>query len=226
MNRDKLLNALTGIMVVAALLVAVLVVRQQFFPRAAQRGGFEVQSVRDWATLAAVGHSQGPANAPVTIVEFADFECPACRVFAPTLDSALMRDSAGIRFVFRHLPLPRHRFAMRAARASECAADQSRFFEMYKALFTYQDSLGIRPWTWYAQTAGVPDTARFSTCVKSDAPMAAVARDSIAAEGLGIRGTPTVLINEFRFTGAISRAELDTLISRARAGRPAGKIRG
>src|ERR1043166_7756705 len=103
--RDKLLNLATVIMVACALLVAGTTVRRELFaPARTAAGGPTPRAQTDWAQYAVAGHAFGSANAPVTIVEFADFECPFCRTFKARIDTVRSRHPNDVRIVFRHFP--------------------------------------------------------------------------------------------------------------------------
>jgi protein-disulfide isomerase len=160
-------------------------------PAAAQRGPASTDPVPvpDWQQYAAVGHRMGPANAPVTIIEFADFECPVCRKFElGALRYIRNRYPNDVQVVFRHWPLPYHRFAYPAARAAECAGAQGKFEAYHDLLYEKQDSLGLKSFDSFARDAGVADLTVFATCDTATLPVAVIARDSAAARRIGGRG--------------------------------------
>lgn len=167
-----------------------------------------------WKTMAEVGHTSGPIDAPLVLVVFADFECPFCGKFAtsvlPHLQATYKDD---LRIVYRHWTLSYHRFAYPAAMAAECAADQGKFFEFHDAVYRQQDSLGLKPFEQFAIGAGVADTSRWRECVRTAAGAGSISQDSAAAYRLGAFGTPAVLLNGFLFRGAPSVAELDSAIA-------------
>lgn len=171
---------------------------------------FETQP--DWQDYAVGGHRIGPANADVLLVEFADFQCPACRELAGRLQASAKRLPGRVGIVFRHFPLPMHRFAMEAAIASECAARQNRFAELHDKLFEAADSIGIRTWSSFASSAGVPDVTEFERCRTDSSATSVVRHDIDAAKKLGLHGTPTVLMNGVRFSGAVPQKVLDSLV--------------
>jgi protein-disulfide isomerase len=214
--RDTLMNVVTGLMVLSALTVTGLLARRELGSPGASPSGFVVQSEPAWREYAAVGHRIGPANAPVTITEFGDFECPACRHFDEQLRTVRLRHPGEIALVYRHFPVRTHRFAVAAARASECADAQGRFEAMHDTLFANPDSLGVVPWTWYAERAGVPDTAAFAVCARASGQLVNLAADTMAARKLKLRGTPTVLVNDLRFTGSPPLDSIEAIVARAR----------
>lgn len=186
--------------VVAAVVVAVAV-RREFFPpdQNPSEPITEPIPVDNWEELIASGHSVGPRDAAATILVFEDFECPACRQFAlGPLRELRSRYGDAVRVVHRHWPLPYHRFAYPAARASECAAAQGRFEAYRDLLFEKQDSLGLKTFTEFAVESGVPDIPAFDECNSATEPVPAVTADSAAVRDVGGTGTPTVLINGLR----------------------------
>src|SRR5687768_1773115 len=142
MSKKLLLDSVTVILVVCAALVSVATVRRELYGARPSSGIPFVSTQKDWADYANAGHALGSNSAPVTIVEFSDFECPFCGRFAVFVDSlrALGRD---VRVIYRHLPGAAHRFAVPAVRASECGAELGKFEPMHAALFKHSDSLGV-----------------------------------------------------------------------------------
>ncbi|MBA2291608.1 MAG: thioredoxin domain-containing protein [Gemmatimonadales bacterium] len=189
-----------GVSLACALVVTGFVVRREISgPTAVLRprglGDYRPTAVPNWDELAAGGHRMGPPNARFVIVEFADFQCPACRQFTlKTVASLRKHYPDDVAVVYRHWPLPYHPFAHAAARASECAAAQGRFERMHDRMFILQDSIGLKPFVEFASEAGVPDTLQFVSCIEESDSSAALA-DARAAVALGGRGTPTVLVN-------------------------------
>jgi protein-disulfide isomerase len=169
-------------------------------------------SQENWRSFAEGGHRIGPANAPVVLVEFSDFQCPACRALEERLRESRKKFPRDLAIVYRHFPLNIHRFARAAAEASECAAQQGRFERMHAVLFDQPDSIGVISWRSFARLAAVPDLSAFERCMRDSTALPAVTRDRRAAEHLGADGTPTVLINGIRFSGALPQATLDSLV--------------
>jgi protein-disulfide isomerase len=198
---------------VCAVIVTTLVVRREVY-RPMPRPVPSVTIQRDWRAFTTAGHLMGPEEAKTTIVEFADFECPYCKRLDGELDS-LRRLGLDFRVLYRHFPISSHRFALVAARVSECASQQHRFAEMHHALFAFSDSMGLVPWAWYASRAKVRDTIEFSACVKSAAPIPALAADTVAARQLAIGGTPLLLIDSLRIPGAPSIDSLVAYVTRS-----------
>ncbi|HEX4734404.1 MAG TPA: Na+/H+ antiporter NhaA [Thermoleophilaceae bacterium] len=162
-------------------------------------------------------HIRGPADAPVTLVEYGDFECPYCGRAEPILRELLSEHGADIRFVFRHLPLTDvHDHAQLAAEAAEAAGAQGRFWEMHDLLLDHQDALTARDLMGYANELGL-DMDEFHDDLKRHEHAARVARDVESAELSGVAGTPTFFINGQRHHGAYDIQTLTKAVSAARA---------
>jgi protein-disulfide isomerase len=146
--------------------------------------------------VATAGHAtHGPADAPVTIVEFADFECPFCGGLFSTLKTIELAYPGKVRFVYRHFPLTKiHPYAQKAAEAAVCAGEQGRFWEMHDSLFRSQRDLGVESLKRRAKELGV-DAAAFDVCLDSGRTAARIKEDVSDAAKAGVRGTPTLFIN-------------------------------
>jgi protein-disulfide isomerase len=146
------------------------------------------------------GPSDGPATAPVTVVVFGDFECPACSSFAPLLDRLRQDHGDSVRIVSRQFPLSMHPNARRAAEASLCAAKQGKFRAMHDALFAEERELTPEVLREAAVAAKV-DVEVYDRCVASHETAADVERDVAAASSAGVNATPTVFVNGRLFAG-------------------------
>jgi protein-disulfide isomerase len=158
-------------------------------------------------TLGAAGSfSKGPADAPVTLMEFSDFQCPACRRGVPTVRRIQELYGDKVRLVFRDFPLAMHRYAAKAAEAGRCAGEQGRFWPMHDQLFAGKAALDVSALKQQAAELGL-DPRRFDECLDSGRFGAAVQRDVEAGRRAGVAGTPTFFVN-----GRISRgAQLSAL---------------
>ncbi len=158
---------------------------------------------------------QGPADAKVVIVEFSDFECPACRYAEPPLRNLLKLYDGKVRLVFKHYPLERmHRFARAGAIAAECAGRQGKFWEYHHELYDRQEE-----WTGEKSEAKLAsyakkiklDEAAWLACRKEPSADAAVTADLKDGENAWVGSTPTFFINGKRFVGALQLSERGTL---------------
>jgi predicted DsbA family dithiol-disulfide isomerase len=138
--------------------------------------------------------SLGPASAPVTIVEWADFECPHCRHAAPRLEKTVETHPGKVRLVYKFYPLQAHVHGESAARASVAAMKQGKFWEMHHTLFEHQESMEPRDIEKYAKDIGL-DFARWKADWESEATADRVSRDRKQGDAVSINGTPTVYIN-------------------------------
>jgi Na+/H+ antiporter NhaA len=161
-------------------------------------------------------HYRGPADAPVTLVEYGDFECPYCGQAEPIVRE-LLADFGDLRYVWRHLPLNDvHPHAQLAAEASEAAAAQGRFWDMYSTLLSHQDALTVRDLFAYADELGL-DRERFQEHLRKRKATARIAEDVESADASGVSGTPTFFINDRRHYGAYDVATLSAAVRAARA---------
>jgi protein-disulfide isomerase len=197
-NGSRLETAAITILAVCALVITVTVVRHEFMPPRNEATPRAPTEVKDWSSYAVGDMRIGPLNAPVTIVEFSDFECPYCGRLFPVLTKVLVNHPNDVQLVYRNFPLQGlHPNARAAALAAECAASQGKFNEYQTVLFQHQDSLGKIPWSTFATRAGVKQPAAFDACLTSSRTLAELRSDSLAGEALHIIGTPTVLVNKW-----------------------------
>jgi Na+/H+ antiporter NhaA len=161
-------------------------------------------------------HIRGPLEAPVTMVEYGDFECPYCGQAEPVVRE-LLREFGDVRYVWRHLPLSDvHPRAQLAAEAAEAAAEQGAFWEMHDVLLDHQDALGPSDLAGYAEQLGL-DVDRFIDDLRRHAYTARVAEDVDSADLSGVSGTPTFFVNGRRHYGAYDIATLSAAVRAAGA---------
>jgi Na+/H+ antiporter NhaA len=160
-------------------------------------------------------HIRGPEDAPITVVEYGDFECPYCGQAEPVIRE-LLAGHGDVRYVWRHLPLGDvHAQAQLAAQAAEAAAEQGAFWEMHDLLFQHQDALQPRDLVRYAGELGL-DLDRFRDGLRRDTGAARVTEDVDSADLSGVSGTPTFFINGRRHYGAYDIATLSAAVAAAR----------
>ncbi len=161
-------------------------------------------------------HIRGPAEAPVTLVEYGDLECPFCGQ-AEQVVRELLADFGDLRYVWRHLPLNDvHPLAQLAAEATEAAAAQGKFWEMHDLLLAHQDALRPRDLIGYAGELGL-DVERFTNDLHRHLGAARVAEDVDGADLSGVSGTPTFFLNGRRHHGAYDVQTLSAAVRAARA---------
>lgn len=165
---------------------------------------------------------QGPDNAPVKVVEFADYSCPACRQFDMNVLPDIKKKYLGtgkVQFIFYDFPLVEiHAHSFLAARAARCAGDQGKFWEFSDALFRSAPNWAERrqaPTSDFENLAGTLglDKGEFSSCLKSNKYADVVTANRRLAEQLGIDSTPTVIVNNRRWNGPLNDpASLEQMI--------------
>lgn len=144
-------------------------------------------------------HSLGPADAPVTIVEYSDYQCPDCWRAHTEVKKLLASQGHRLRFVFRHFPLIRmHPRALPAAKAAEAAARQGKFWEMHNAMFDAQGALSDADIDRYAQQLGL-DLDRLHQDMRDPAIERHIRRQRVGGHRSGVAGTPTFFISGVRF---------------------------
>lgn len=144
----------------------------------------------------------GDASAPVTVLEFADYQCPACATFALQYKPHVVRElveTGKVRFVFHDFPLPQHPHSFLAARAARCAGDQERYWEYSDLLFQRQSEWGgerapAGTFVGYAEDTGL-DAGAFESCLRSDEHAETVTANYQLGRELGVPGTPTIYVS-------------------------------
>jgi protein-disulfide isomerase len=168
-------------------------------------------------------HVLGPPDAPVTLVEYGDFECPYCRAAHFVMKNVLADMGDQMRFVFRHMPLTQvHPMAEMAAEASEAAGAQGKFWPYHDGLYENQDALGPALAMSLARRLGL-DLDRFTDDVQSHRFVAKIKQDFMGAVRSGAAGTPTFFINGEHYQGGYDEA---SLLEALRVAASAGQLHG
>ena len=146
-------------------------------------------------------HAQGDANAPVTLVEYGDYQCPYCGAAHPMVKQLQQRFGRDLRFVFRNFPIAElHPHAMSAAATAEFAGTRGRFWEAHDALYENQRQLGLPFYETLASGLGLP-TTQLRTALESGAFEDKIRSDFTGGVRSGVNGTPSFFINGTRFDG-------------------------
>jgi protein-disulfide isomerase len=146
-------------------------------------------------------HTAGPANAPVTLVEYGDFQCPYCRAAYPVVKRLQKKLGKKLRFVFRNFPVTQaHPYALIAAETAEAAALQGKFWEMHDLLFEQQDSLTPDIIPVWAKKIGL-DLEQFGNDIRQGVVAKRIKEDRQSGIRSGVNGTPTFYINGTRYDG-------------------------
>jgi len=145
--------------------------------------------------------SRGPANAPIVLVEYTDYQCPYCNRVQPTIAALMERYDGQIRHVFKNLPLPNHPQAQLAGEAALCAQDQGKYWEFHDWLFANQRTMNRETMVAAAGELGM-DAELFEACIEQKTHAGTVSADAREARSFGITGTPGFLINGRVLTGA------------------------
>jgi len=160
-------------------------------------------------------HVRGPADAPLTLVEYGDYECAACGQLFETLQAVQQGCGTRLRLVYRHYPLSGiHKHAQMAAEAAEAAAAQGRFWEMHDLLFEHQDALDLKRLLEYAKQLEL-DVDRFHRELKQGSYAERVRQDFIAGVQNGVNGTPGLFLNGVRQPGVFDQPALMALLKAA-----------
>lgn len=164
-------------------------------------------------------HAKGPSNAPVTLVEYGDFECPDCGATYPTVNELEKRMGDRLRFVYRYYPLvDSHPHAEHAAEIAEAAAAQGKFWEMYDKLYQNQRHLSDNNLMHYAESIGL-DTQRLEREMQNETYTQRIEEDLNSGDASGLEGTPTFYINGKYYDGAYNVDALQAALEQAANGK-------
>ncbi len=185
--------------------------RKKFFADLGNKHKVEIKLEPMRVEVAAAGPAKGPATAPVTIVEFSDFQCPFCSRLVPTLDQVKTKYGDKVRVVYRQFPLAMHAQARKAAEASLCANDQGKFWEMHDAMFKSQQQLAIENLKTMAIELSLNDE-KFNFCLDSGKHASKVAEDLQAGTAAGVSGTPALFINGRFINGVVPLEQITEVV--------------
>lgn len=147
----------------------------------------------------------GDTNAPVTLIEFSDYQCPYCgRFFQTTLPQLKKEyiDTGKLKYVFRDFPLPFHQQAQKASEAAQCAGDQGKYWEMHDLIFKNQRAMQVEDLKGYAENLGL-NKANFDKCLDGDKYTEEVKKDMADGRKVGVRGTPSFVLGKSTKDGKI-----------------------
>lgn len=171
--------------------------------------------------IEANSHEIGPQDAPLTIVEFGDFQCPSCIIAEATNREIRRTLPTQVRFIFREFPLAKfHIYAQKAAEAAECAGDQGKFWQMHDRMYEADGELAPVQLKYYAQDIGL-DTNKFNQCLDSGAMAKRVQEDVNDGKALIVNATPTFFVNQQRHIGGLNLQEITTQAKSAAETKPA-----
>jgi protein-disulfide isomerase len=166
--------------------------------------------------ISARDHIRGPRNAPLTLVEYGDFECPHCGAAYPVVEAILSQMGNDLSFAYRHFPLAQvHPHAVQAAEAAEAAGAQDHFWPMHNLLFEHQDALDSGSLLSYASILQL-DVSSFTRDVATRVYESRVQDDVISGVQSGVSGTPTFFVNGVRYDGPRDLASMLRLLTELR----------
>lgn len=203
-------RALSAILVLAAVAIAGTVVHRGYFDTSSPPSQEIDRSARfdgNWRDALEGARIVGDPEASVLIVVFSDLECPFCRRFHDLLRVVTAKHGQAVAYAFAHFPLAGHQHAPDAAQAAECAAAGGRFAELLDFVFDNQDSLGVQDWLWFARGAGISDSAAFLQCMEDRAGSHMIDKGIVVGGRMGVRGTPAVFLNGWRYPGVPPEAD-------------------
>jgi protein-disulfide isomerase len=180
-----------------ALAMTGLTIRREFFSTPVGREAKPIElPAAEWTAVQEGSHRRGPPDASLVIVEYADFQCPFCKMYNNDVLRPLAEHYPNdVAVVFRHWPLPTHPYAMNAAILAECAAEHGAFWQAHDLLYELSDSLeGLTPLR-FAELLGFDDTESYQQCAESPVSVAKISADSATIIRLGGRGTPAVIVD-------------------------------
>ncbi len=188
------------------------VVQQAVQPQAVAPSPSQDAGVIQTFNITKSDHVRGDFNAPVTLVEYSDFQCPFCGKHFPTLNKVLSDYTGKVRLVYKHFPLGFHENAQKAAEASECANEQNKFWEYHDKLFENQASgFSLANFKQWANDLSL-NASKFNDCLDSGKYASKVQADATDGQSRGVQGTPTTFVNGQAVSGAVPYESLKAVI--------------
>lgn len=223
--KDSLFLVCMGILACCALIFTGMFVKSQYFPAARAHlsqkrpiAAPQKRHIKGWKKLPLDGQRAGPADAPVRIVEFFDYECPYCKRSQPIVKALRRKYPQKVSVIHENFPLQQiHPYAYGAAIAAECARRQKPqvFMDYHDSLYARQKLLGAFSYVKLAAEVGISDTTVFRRCIKGK-QTAGIIKDGIQLAGkLNVHGIPTFLINGTLVTGVLSEKQMAGLVQDA-----------
>lgn len=216
MNANRLETSLSILLTAVAVVSAAIVVGRGRSATASVQALPE--KVANWKDAFAIGYRIGDSQAPITIVEVADLQCPVCRGFNPVVQTVLRENPGSVALIHVAYPLSYHEQAMAAARGAECAAARGHFADWINVVYNKQDSLGKKSWASYAADAGLQDTAAIAKCAVSNGVVQRIVQGLAYGRRIGLTGTPTIIVNGWRLPDPPTTDKLRAIVKSLKAG--------
>jgi protein-disulfide isomerase len=213
MNNERASTIGVGIIVACAIIVTSIRILDFASARQAENPVKQGQRVGNPERYRSGGIRIGSEEAAVHIVEFADFECPACATFSLAVEKVRKQFPNEVTFTFRHFPLAQHPRAFAAALAAECAQAQGRFQQFHDFMFRQPVIAAGLEWSAIGDTVGVASAEEFKQCIAERRYLNRVTTDTLAGHELGVGATPTFLLNDRVFVGAPNPDQLAELVA-------------
>ncbi|MEX1256292.1 MAG: thioredoxin domain-containing protein [Gemmatimonadota bacterium] len=204
-------------LIVAALVFSVTLIHGEFFSAATRTDLYQPKYIEEWSSALGASVNSASPDAPVQIMAFVDYQCPACAVADSVIRQLRRAYPTEVAVHYLHYPLPAHPQARVAALAVECAMEFQRFDEMAHILYSGQEWFGVKRWDEYADDAGIADIAQFNVCMAEAGHIARIEAGLRWGETFAVLGTPTLVINGWMFFGGLTYEQLDTLVSAVRS---------
>ncbi len=168
-----------------------------------------------WSKLVINGNEIGPDSAPVTVVEFSDFECPHCAKFEKVLEKYRRKFPKHIKVILHNFPLPQHKWALDAAKAAEGVKKYGNYAKFVSLLFENQDTFSKQPWDHLAQEAGVKDMKAFHAYIQQRSVEKKIQNDVGLGMMIRLQQTPTIIINRMLYSGGLTYQEFTLAVNKA-----------